>query len=178
MNIPNTLSLFRLFLVPVYLVVFFSKLRHAHLIAAIIFVVAGITDIVDGYIARKYNQITKLGRILDPLADKFMVWSALISLSVVKIVPRIVTILYFIKEVLMGIGGLLVWRRTKDMPPSHPLGKASTLLFFISITVSILFDLPRTVVYLLFGTALLLMVVTVLFYIRRGVNILKETKSK
>ena len=85
----------------------------------IVFGLAAVLLVVDGYIARKYNQITKLGRILDPLADKFMVWSALISLSVVKIVPRIVTILYFIKEMLMGIGGLLVWRRTKDMPPSQ-----------------------------------------------------------
>ncbi len=178
MNIPNTLSLFRLFLVPVYLVVFFSKLRHAHLIAAGIFVLAGITDIVDGYIARKYNQITKLGRILDPIADKFMVWSALISLSVARIVPLIVTVLYFIKEMLMGIGGIVIYRRIKDMPPSHPLGKASTLLFFVAITVSILFDLPRTAVYLLFGAAILLMVVTVIFYINRGVNIMKETKSK
>lgn len=178
MNIPNTLSLLRLLMVPVYLVVFFSDLPHAHLIAAIIFVAAGITDIVDGYIARKYNQITKLGRFLDPLADKFMVWSALISLSVERVIPVIITVLYFIKEILMGIGGVLVYRRTQDIPPSHPLGKASTLLFFIAITVSILFDLPRTVVYPLFGFTLLLMVITVLFYIRRGLNILKETKSK
>ena len=133
MNIPNMLSLLRLLLVPVYLVVFFSEQPHAHLIAAIIFVAAGITDIVDGYIARKYNQITKLGRILDPLADKLMVWAALISLSVVRIIPLVITILYFIKEMLLGIGGVLVYRRIRDIPPSHPLGKASTLLFFFAI---------------------------------------------
>ena len=178
MNLPNALSLFRLFLVPVYLVVFFSTLPHAHLLAATIFIVAGLTDILDGYIARKYNMITRLGRILDPLADKFMVWAALISLSVSRIIPVFVSILYFLKEILMGIGGLLVWRRLKDIPGSNIWGKTSTLLFFVAIACSILFDLSGWVVWLLFGPALILMLVAFVQYVQRGIHILKENKIK
>lgn len=178
MTLPNVLSLFRLFLVPVYLIVFFSALPYAHLLAAAIFIVAGLTDILDGHIARKYNMITKLGRILDPMADKFMVWSALISLSVTRTIPLFVCLIYFLKEILLGIGGLMVWRRMKDMPGSNMWGKLSTLLFFISIVCSILFDLSGPVVWLLFGPALILMLVAFVQYVQRGIHILKESKIK
>ena len=174
MNVPNALSLFRLCLVPVYLIVFFSELKYAHLIAIGIFLLAGITDIVDGYIARKYNQITMLGRILDPLADKFMVWAALISLSVSRVIPWFVSIIYFIKEVTMGIGGAVVYRKLRDVPPSNIWGKASTVLFYVAIILSITFDLTGLPVALLFGAALLSMVIALAQYVKRGLDIVKE----
>ena len=68
LNVPNTLSLLRLLLIPVFVVVLFSGVPGAYYYAAGIFLLASLTDILDGYIARKYNQITKLGRFLDPAA--------------------------------------------------------------------------------------------------------------
>lgn len=174
MNLPNALSLFRLCLVPVYLLVFFSSLPHAHLIAIGIFLLAGVTDIVDGYIARKFNQITMLGRILDPIADKFMVWAALISLSISRVIPWAVSVIYFLKEALMGIGSALVYRKLKDMPASNVWGKASTALFYVAIIASVLFDLSGLPVALLFGAALTSMVIALGIYIKRGVTIVKE----
>ena len=77
-SIPNLLTSFRILLIPVFLAVFYLPIENAHFFAAIIFVVAAITDGLDGYIARKLKQQTKFGAFLDPVADKIMVAAALI----------------------------------------------------------------------------------------------------
>lgn len=77
-NIPNLLTSFRIVLIPVFLVVFYLPIEHAHFLAAVIFVIAAITDALDGWVARKLNQFTKFGEFLDPVADKIMVAAALI----------------------------------------------------------------------------------------------------
>jgi len=141
MNIPNALSVFRMALIPCFAGVFFSDLQHAYLWAAVIFVVAGITDIVDGYIARKYNQITMLGRLLDPLADKLMVFTALICITVDKLIPVWAAVVFFAKEIAQGLGGLLLYRRVRDVPPSNRIGKLGTLIFYVTIVLIILFDI-------------------------------------
>lgn len=87
MNVPNALSIFRLLLIPVFCAVFFRDTPNSGLWAAGVFLLAFITDIADGYIARKYNQITKLGRVLDPLADKLMKAAAAVCLVVAGHAP-------------------------------------------------------------------------------------------
>ncbi|TRW49708.1 CDP-diacylglycerol--glycerol-3-phosphate 3-phosphatidyltransferase [Aliidiomarina halalkaliphila] len=77
-SIPNILTSFRIVLIPVFLVVFYLPIENAHFFAALIFVLAAITDALDGYIARKLEQHTKFGEFLDPVADKIMVAAALI----------------------------------------------------------------------------------------------------
>lgn len=77
MNIPNTLTLFRIVLIPVFIVAFYSKYPNSHIVATAIFFIAGISDWFDGYLARKLNQQSALGAFLDPLADKLMVVVAL-----------------------------------------------------------------------------------------------------
>ena len=80
MTVPNILSLLRLFLVPVFAVVFFQPMPDAHTWAALIYLVAFLTDIADGWIARHFNQVSKLGRILDPAADKWMTFTVIICI--------------------------------------------------------------------------------------------------
>ncbi|WP_194755684.1 CDP-diacylglycerol--glycerol-3-phosphate 3-phosphatidyltransferase [Aliidiomarina indica] len=77
-SIPNILTSFRILLIPVFLAVFYLPIENAHFYAALIFVLAAITDALDGYIARKFEQHTKFGEFLDPVADKIMVAAALI----------------------------------------------------------------------------------------------------
>ena len=89
MNLPNKITLLRIFLIPI--VVFFllySPSLLMHIIAALIFLLASITDIIDGYIARNKNQITTLGKLLDPIADKLLTSSALISLVALQRIPH------------------------------------------------------------------------------------------
>lgn len=86
MNLPNRLTLIRIILIPVFVAVYFiGAIPYNYLIAAIIFVVAAFTDFLDGYIARKYNLVTNLGKFLDPIADKVLVSSALIVMLVVPV---------------------------------------------------------------------------------------------
>ena len=80
MTIPNQLTLLRILLIPVFIVVFYLPYEHSNFLACIIFILAAITDILDGYYARKLNQVSSLGVFLDPVADKLMVAIALVLL--------------------------------------------------------------------------------------------------
>ena len=80
MNIPNSLTLIRIFLIPVFIVVFYLPYQWAHLLAAAIFTLAAVTDLLDGYLARKLDQTSKLGAFLDPVADKLRVAVVLVLL--------------------------------------------------------------------------------------------------
>lgn len=88
MNIPNTLTLLRIVLIPVFVLVFYLPLSWSNEVACIIFVVAAVTDMLDGYLARRLNQLSRLGAFLDPVADKLMVAVALVL--VVERQPSIV----------------------------------------------------------------------------------------
>lgn len=140
MNVPNALSLLRIVLVPVFIAVFFSGSANAFIFAIFIFLFAGFTDMLDGMIARKYNLITKLGRILDPLADKLMIFAALVCVSTKNLLPWWITIIYFIKEIVQMISGAIFFSRLKDVPSSNRIGKTATITFYIAIAVLILFD--------------------------------------
>ncbi|MFZ5943633.1 MAG: CDP-diacylglycerol--glycerol-3-phosphate 3-phosphatidyltransferase [Bacillota bacterium] len=80
MNLPNTLTILRIILVPIFMLVLLVKIPYGQLFAALIFIIAASTDGLDGYIARKRKQVTNFGKIMDPLADKLLVSAALISL--------------------------------------------------------------------------------------------------
>jgi CDP-diacylglycerol---glycerol-3-phosphate 3-phosphatidyltransferase len=108
MNLPNTLTLVRIFLAPV--LVFFliySPSPVMHLIAAFIFLAASMTDLIDGYIARKWGQVTTLGKLLDPIADKLLVCSALVSLVDLQIVHAPAALLIIGREIaITGLRGI------------------------------------------------------------------------
>lgn len=86
-NVPNILTIFRILLTPLFIICLFSNYPYARLWALIIFIVASVTDAFDGYYARKYNQVTRHGQFLDPLADKILVSSAFISFALMELVP-------------------------------------------------------------------------------------------
>ena len=109
MSIPNLLSLLRLVLVPVFAVVFFQPAPDAHRWAVLIYLTAFLTDVADGWIARHFNQITKLGRILDPLADKLMTFTVIICITADGIIPLWAVVVFFLKELTMAIGGYLMY---------------------------------------------------------------------
>ena len=126
MSIPNLLSLLRLVLVPVFAVVFFQPAPDAHRWAVLIYLTAFLTDVADGWIARHFNQITKLGRILDPLADKLMTFTVIICITADGIIPLWAVVVFFLKELTMAIGGYLMYQKLGDVISSNWLGKTST----------------------------------------------------
>lgn len=136
MNIPNLLTTFRFFLIPVFYLVYTSNIENHFVISIIIFLISGLTDILDGHIARKYNMITKWGTILDPLADKLMTLTVLFCLSKDQILPRWVFFFILVKEVLMVLGGLKLLRYEKYIPAKY-YGKITTFLIYLSIACTI-----------------------------------------
>ncbi|MDP4109876.1 MAG: CDP-alcohol phosphatidyltransferase family protein [Bacillota bacterium] len=140
MNVPNALSALRIVLVPAFIAVFLSDGSNAYPLAVLIFLFAGLTDILDGIIARRFHLITRLGRILDPLADKLMILSALVCVSLRELLPWWVAIVYFVKEAVQLILGAVFFKRQKDVPSSNVLGKSATVTFYIAIAVLILFE--------------------------------------
>lgn len=136
MNIPNLLTTFRFFLIPIFYLVYTSNIENHFVISIVIFLISGLTDVLDGYIARKYNLITNWGTILDPLADKLMTLTVLFCLSKDQILPRWVFFFILIKEALMVLGGLNLLRYEKYIPAKY-YGKITTLLIYISIACTI-----------------------------------------
>ncbi len=135
MNLPNFLTTIRLILVPFMTGFLISK---NYTMAISFYVLASITDVLDGYIARKYNLITKLGKILDPMADKLLQFAALVGLWIVDIIPFWITLIFFLKEIFMGLGAIKLLKNKDIVVPSKWFGKMSTVFFFIAIVFSML----------------------------------------
>lgn len=142
-QIPNLLTALRLILVPIFPIIYFSNLENAHLFALIIFIIAGFTDFLDGYIARKYDIITPFGTAFDPLADKLMLLTALFSLYLAHYIPVWVLIIMVIKECLLIVTGIFLYtRKEKVIIPANVFGKLATLVF--SLAVVLLLITPNT----------------------------------
>jgi cardiolipin synthase (CMP-forming) len=126
MNIPNSLTILRILLVPVY-IGFMTYGSYGF--ALLTLLVAGLTDAVDGYLARKLNQRTRLGTLLDPLADKVLLTSSFIALSVLHLVPSWLVILVVSRDVILLLGTAVahVTNTPIDVTPTF-LGKGTTLL--------------------------------------------------
>ena len=99
LNLPNLITLVRILLIPVFIGLFITPTPERSMSAAVVFVVAAVTDLLDGYIARRTGQVTKLGKLLDPIADKLLVLSALILLVNIDRVSALVAILVIAREV-------------------------------------------------------------------------------
>lgn len=144
MNLPNMLTMSRFFLIPLFIVVFF-KWGAAY--AFLIFVIAGITDVADGYIARKRNLVTDLGKMLDPLADKLMILTVIISLLLAGKLTWLVTLLVCVREGAMIASSIYYHFHGKKTVPANLLGKLTTLLFYVAILL-IVFEISYYVQFL------------------------------
>ncbi|MFR2534073.1 MAG: CDP-diacylglycerol--glycerol-3-phosphate 3-phosphatidyltransferase [Clostridia bacterium] len=135
-HIPNLLTLVRFILVPFILVLVFQE---RYLEAFIILTTSGITDVLDGYIARKYNFITDFGKLMDPLADKVTQISILIALSLKHIIPFWMLVIVFLKEVIMIAGASFLYGK-ELVVSSKWYGKLATVIFYIAITCSLIIN--------------------------------------
>lgn len=139
MNIPNILTIFRIFLIPFFIFLFFSGAENSMIYAFIVFFIAGITDILDGFLARKLNMVSDVGKVLDPLADKMMLISVLICLASIDLVPIWLLILVMIKELTMVYGGVyLYFHQTNIIIPANKYGKFATIAFYLAIAFVLL----------------------------------------
>ncbi len=141
MNIPNILTIIRLLLVPIFILVYFSTLENHLLLAVIIFIVAGVTDFLDGFIARKFKLITKIGQVMDPLADKLMQLSVLTCITIDGLIPIWIIIIYGAKELTMIFGGVFLYTQKEKMViPANSFGKVATITFYLAVLSLAIYD--------------------------------------
>ncbi len=139
-SIPNLLSLFRLVLIPVYMVIYLNAREDwEYTLAGCILALSCLTDMVDGKIARKFNMITTLGKILDPVADKATQFTLTLCLSLRYPSLRPVLILFILKEGFQLVAGILALRKGKMLEGALLAGKICTTVLFVSLIVMVLF---------------------------------------
>ena len=147
-SIPNLLSLFRLVLIPVYVSIYLhAETREQYILAGCILAVSCLTDMIDGKIARKFNMITTLGKMLDPLADKLTQLTLTLCLSLKYPVLYPVLALLVVKELVQLALGVLFLRRGKMLPVALMAGKVCTTVLFVSLIALVLLPgMPGTAV--------------------------------
>ena len=188
MNLPNKLSLIRIFLIPIFIFFFLADfIPFGKIIATVIFVLAAITDMLDGKIARKYNMVTNLGKLLDPIADKLLVISGLLLVVVDRTIPDP----YGVLIAIVIIGRELLVSAVRQIAASQNIVIAADKFGKIKMIVQVI-ALPMLFVlsYLTYnanvvGTALLVcqiityvfIGVATLFTVLSGINYIVKNKQ-
>ncbi|MDD2446078.1 MAG: CDP-diacylglycerol--glycerol-3-phosphate 3-phosphatidyltransferase [Tissierellia bacterium] len=141
MNLANKITVFRVILVPVFLLVLYSNITYSTYIATAIFVFAALTDTLDGHIARSRNLVTNFGKFFDPLADKILVSAALIYLVEIRKIPAWIVILIIARE--FSITGFRIIAASEGITiAASPLGKFKTITQLIAIPLLLLDNWP------------------------------------
>lgn len=149
-SIPNLLSLLRLALVPVFLVLL---LNDQFVWALIILAIASASDWLDGFIARKFNQITELGKVLDPAADRLYIFASLIGLTINGTVPLWLAVVIIARDVLLLIGYPVLASKGYGPLPVHFLGKAGTFALLYALPLLLMADIFPTAQFIVLPLA-------------------------
>lgn len=175
-NIPNTLSVVRIALIPVFATLY---LLGQDWWAFAVLLLSGLTDAVDGFVARRFNMITDCGKLLDPLSDKLTQVVVVLCLTTryTELLP--LTVLCFVKELAQGIGGVLLLRKKVQAQGAKWFGKVSTVLFYVTMLVIVLWhdDLLVNAPWVLYALVALVAIVMVIAfggYLRLFIRIRRE----
>lgn len=146
-SIPNILCYIRILLIPVFIYVYVNaKDTVDYYMAAAIIFLSGLTDFCDGFIARKFNQVTELGKLIDPVADKLTQAAIIIALMFKIKWMFFLVVLFVIKELSMIINGIILLRKGKKLDGAMWFGKVSTAVFYFSTFIIILFPMLNSLV--------------------------------
>lgn len=178
MNLPNKLTILRTVMIPFFILFLYTDWFHGYdkIIAAVIFIAASLTDMLDGKIARKYNLVTNFGKFMDPLADKLLVCSALICLIVLDRIPAWIVIVIISREFIIS-GFRLIAADNGVVIAASYWGKFKTASQMVTVILLVL-NIQNTV-FTVLGTvfiyiSLVLTVVSLIDYIAKNKEVLKD----
>ena len=173
--IPNIMSVCRILLVPVFIWLYVTG---SPVTAAAVVALAGVTDVADGFIARKFNIVTVTGQVLDPLADKLMQLSVIITLWADGKIPKWAIAVIAAKELIMILGGsILYFCKRKTAIPAEWYGKAATVLFYVTMLYIIIFNRLDYIATALIVLTVAAMIYSLLRYFAHFVRIAKKGKA-
>lgn len=176
-NIPNCLCYFRILLIPVFLFAYFGADFDYHfVVAAFILVVSGISDFLDGFIARKYNMVTDFGKLIDPIADKLTQFTIAVTLLFTYPIAWVLVIIIVLKDGMLAIIGLYLYDYGLKIQGASWWGKIATACFYIVVIVLIGWHIPDTTI----STVMLLSSSALMFlsFILYGQELRKMIKEK
>ena len=172
-TIPNILSFFRLCLIPV--IVWLYTVKQDHFLTLIILVLSGVTDIVDGIIARKCNMISDFGKAFDPVADKLTQMAMLFCLVSRFPYMMIPFVLLVVKEVFTGITALITIKRTNTVKGAVWHGKLTTVALYSMMAIHLLwYNIPRAVSLILVGICIGIMLMSFILYTIQNIKAIKN----
>lgn len=170
LTVPNMLSLFRLILIPVYIVIYLNATEPVHyFIAAGILAVSCLTDLIDGKIARHFNMMSKVGQILDPMADKLTQFSLAVCLAIEYPVIWLMVCLIFVKEIFQLAAAIVFLRKGQMLKGALFTGKMCTTILFTSLILLVLIPpayLSATVVGIVTAVDILFLLIAFVDYVR------------
>ena len=177
-TIPNILSMVRLCLIPVILWLYLGK--QDYLLTGIVVVISGLTDVVDGTIARKFNMISDVGKVLDPIADKATQIVVMILLALNYPIMLLPIILTFTKEAFMAISGYLVVKRCNIVLGANWHGKAATVMLTATMALHLVWhDINSVVSTILVVLCSALILLSLVLYAKRNIGyLLKNNETK
>ena len=175
LTIPNLLSLVRLLMIPLFVWLYIKG--HEGWTAAVL-VLSGLTDVVDGYIARHFGQISDLGKVLDPIADKLTQAAMLLCLMSRHPMMVVPFVLLAIKEIFAAISGLIVIRRTGAVPGAEWHGKLTTMMLYGMMIVHVIWqDIPTWASNVFNGGCIIMMIVSLTLYARRNIRAIRSAEK-
>lgn len=174
----NYLSILRLLLaVPLWYLLDHLYTPGFRFIILIVCIFAALTDIFDGYIARKFNQVTDFGKIIDPLADKIVVASIIIKLFTLSEIPFYYFMMILVRDILIFIGGIFVTRQIGRVLPSNVLGKVTVINISLVIILIVAGINKDSLLYLvLYGMSIILIIASLVAYLLRAMEFIKRKK--
>ncbi len=171
LTIPNLLSLFRLCLIPV--IVWLYCVKEDYLWTFVILIISGITDVVDGFIARHFNMVSDFGKAFDPVADKLTQIAMLYCLVTRFPLMKLPLILLVIKETVIGITSLLTIKKTSRVLSAVWHGKLTTLSLYAMMLIHLIwYNIPVAVSNTLIGVCMVIMLLSAVLYGIRNIKIL------
>lgn len=174
MNLANKITLFRVFLIPFFMIVLYSNIEYSNYIAGAIFLFAALTDSLDGYIARSRNLVTNFGKFIDPLADKILVATALIALVDLGKIPAWVVALIIARE--FSITGFRIIAASEGVNiAASSLGKIKTITQLIAITLLLIDNFPLGLNG--FPLNMILLYISLFFTILSGIDYIYKNKD-
>ena len=165
-NIPNMLSILRLLMVPLFVALFFAGFEHHEYYSLGVFLLANATDVLDGWLARRNNWVSDLGKIIDPLADKLMQFSAFVSIAIKTRYGIILASAIFVKDFLMMLGGIMLAKKgARQLVVAKWYGKLNTVFLAAAVCLLILFYQNDTLAAAVTYSALAMMLFAFIMYL-------------
>ncbi len=183
-TIPNLMGYFRILLVPVFLWLFVKSeytpgYNVYYWLMLVTIGVSGLTDFFDGRVARKFNQVTDWGKMLDPIADKITIGAIIVALAIKYPIVLAMVALYIVKEGYMSIVGMILLKKGQKIEGAMWYGKVCTFATYVIIIALLVFkEMPQMWVDILVFVNMAIMLFTFIMYIPYHVKKFKEAKSE